>query len=160
MSVITVILDNAQDTYSTPTIEDFQLWVDTATQSANISIADSIEEICIRIISSKESASLNETFRHKTGPTNVLSFHYEPTPELPPETLGDLAICAELVEQEAQTQHKSLKAHWAHLTLHGVLHLLGFDHIKDEDANTMEQLEISMMNTLNYPNPYEELTHD
>lgn len=106
--------------------------------------------LCIRIVDKKESAHLNERFRNKKGPTNVLSFGYDHQAAL----LGDLAICAELVKEEANQQQKTMRAHWAHLTVHGILHLLGYDHVKLRDAKKMEALEIVILDKLGYSNPY------
>ncbi len=89
-------------------------------------------ELGIRLVSEKESAELNQNFRHKQGPTNVLSFNYENIlPEAQQNLLGDLAICSQVVINEAQEQHKDINAHWAHMTIHGMLHLLGHDHQDD-----------------------------
>ena len=116
-------------------------------------------EMTIRIVDKKESAKLNANYRHKNKPTNVLSFPFD----LPKEAfknsplLGDIIICAEVVNQEAQEQHKSPHAHWAHMVIHGVFHLLGFDHQTKRDAKVMESLEIKIMQTLGFANPYEEI---
>jgi probable rRNA maturation factor len=112
-------------------------------------------EITIRIVNEKESAALNKTYRHKSGPTNILSFPFDPPPGITVSILGDLVICAPVVAKEAKQQHKSLIAHWAHLTIHGVLHLLGHDHIKDNEAEIMENIEITLLKQLGYPDPYE-----
>lgn len=106
-------------------------------------------EICIRVTGKKESATLNKTYRNKTGATNVLSF-----PVDVPPLLGDLVICAPLVNEEASEQHKTAKAHWAHLVIHGTLHLLGYDHIKNREATEMEALEVKILHKLGFDNPY------
>ena len=111
-------------------------------------------EVNIRLVSKKESADLNNTYRHKTGPTNILSFPFEPPPEVSPNFLGDLVICAALVNQQAKQQVKTRLAHWAHLIIHGCLHLIGYDHIHDKDANKMETIEIQILKELGYENPY------
>lgn len=105
--------------------------------------------ITIRIVDREEMKQLNETYRHKQGTTNVLSFPYDL-----PGMLGDIVICADVVNQEAEEQQKSQEAHWAHMVIHGVCHLLGYDHETDDEAEIMEALEINMMNTLGFANPY------
>ena len=104
-------------------------------------------------------ADLNEHYRARSGPTNVLSFPAEiprvVVSQLPSRPLGDIAICATLVEKEAELQDKSLDAHWAHLAPHGFLHLLGYDHQESEESEEMEALEIRILASLGFPNPYE-----
>ncbi|MBX3708718.1 MAG: rRNA maturation RNase YbeY [Gammaproteobacteria bacterium] len=114
-------------------------------------------EITIRIVDSEEMSELNHTYRHKTGPTNVLSFPFT-LPEninLDIPMLGDIVICAEIVNKEAKEQHKSQQAHWAHMIVHGIFHLLGYDHEKESEAIVMEALEIEIMQSLGFANPYE-----
>ncbi len=112
-------------------------------------------ELTLRLITEAESAQLNVSYRHKSGPTNVLSFPYDDD-FLPGQTfyLGDLAICAPLVLKEAMQQQKPAQAHWAHLTVHGVLHLLGFDHEQEAEALVMEALETQVLQQLGYADPY------
>ena len=100
-------------------------------------------------------AELNRMYRQKEGPTNVLSFSCDVPEGVPCQILGDLVICAPVVEREALEQNKSLEAHWAHLVVHGILHLLGFDHMEDTAAEEMEALEIKILQDLGYTNPYE-----
>lgn len=118
-------------------------------------------ELSIQVVDEQTITELNETYRHKSGPTNVLSFPFDAPPGLPEEEaealLGDIVICAQVVAAEAQQQHKSLQAHWAHMVVHGVLHLLGYDHLNDKEAEQMERLEIQLLNELTFPNPYQEL---
>ncbi|RKS87101.1 putative rRNA maturation factor [Orbus hercynius] len=111
-------------------------------------------ELTIRIVDADESQQLNHTYRHKDKPTNVLSFPFESPIEIETPLLGDLVICKKIVEQEAQEQNKSLSAHWAHMIVHGCLHLLGYDHIEDDEAEEMESLEIEIMAQLGFDNPY------
>jgi probable rRNA maturation factor len=113
-----------------------------------------VNEVNIRLVSKKESAKLNGTYRHKKGPTNILSFPFEPPPEISSPFLGDLVICAALVNQEAKQQAKTRLAHWAHLVIHGCLHLIGYDHIHVKDAIKMETVEIQLLEDLGYENPY------
>lgn len=108
----------------------------------------------IRLVSKKESAALNSTYRHKNGPTNILSFPFEPPPGVSSAFLGDLVICAPLVNQQAKQQAKTPLTHWAHLVIHGCLHLIGYDHVHDKDATKMETLEIQLLEDLGYENPY------
>ncbi len=130
-------------------------WLATAVHHTPEKIPAAQNAITIRIISSEESAELNATFRHKKGPTNVLAFEDKPLAGLTADTLGDLAICADLVKQEAEAQSKSIEAHWAHLIVHGFLHLLGYDHIEAMDANHMEAQEIVILQSLGFEDPYQ-----
>lgn len=111
-------------------------------------------ELTVRIVGKEEATELNERWRKARGPTNVLSFPCGDTSGLEPDLLGDIVICAPVVEQEASAQKKKLKAHWAHMVVHGTLHLLGFDHIKKRDAEKMEAVEISILQLLGFNNPY------
>ncbi|MCM2321455.1 MAG: rRNA maturation RNase YbeY [Pseudomonas sp.] len=112
-------------------------------------------ELTIRIVDEAEGRELNLTWRGKDYATNVLSFPAEiPEGLLDIPLLGDLVICAQVVAREAGEQGKSLNAHWAHLTLHGCLHLLGYDHIDDDEAEEMEALERQLLAELGYPDPY------
>lgn len=111
-------------------------------------------EVTIRIVDEEESQTLNKTYRHKDKPTNVLSFPFESPVPMATPLLGDLIICKTIVEQEAKAQHKTLPGHWAHMIVHGILHLLGYDHITEEQAHCMETLEIEIMKTLGFDNPY------
>ena len=118
-------------------------------------------QVTVRIVDQDESQELNHTYRGFDKPTNVLSFPFEQPPgllelgeELP--YLGDLVICADIVEQEAKEQGKSIEAHWAHMMVHGTLHLQGFDHIDEQEAQVMEALEVKIMQKLGFDNPYED----
>jgi len=111
-------------------------------------------ELTIRIVDEDEGTQLNEQWRKSQGPTNVLSFSHEGEVEIAPDLLGDIVICAPVVAREAKEQNKDIDAHWAHMVIHGVLHLNGFDHINPEDADRMESLEIKILEELNYNNPY------
>jgi probable rRNA maturation factor len=152
--MITVILLNEIDFPRAPTCEQFQLWIAEIIKMIPEKIPTQCHEVCISIVDKNTSAELNENYRGKNGPTNVLSFTYDPMPGVPQESLGDLAICAEIVEEEASAQHKTVESHWAHLTIHGVLHLLGYDHIVDDEATVMEALEINLLHKLGFENPY------
>ena len=112
-------------------------------------------ELTIRLVDEAEGRELNNTWRHKDYATNVLSFPADvPDELLDIPLLGDLVICVPVVEREAQEQAKTLDAHWAHLVIHGCLHLLGYDHIEDEEAEEMEALERELLAELGYPDPY------
>lgn len=114
-------------------------------------------ETVIRVVDVEESAELNRRYRNKIGPTNVLSFHYASVAGEALEHLGDIVICAPVVAREAEMQSKDPNAHWAHMVVHGLLHLLGYDHVDDPDAIEMETLETHILAGLGYPNPYLEL---
>ena len=114
-------------------------------------------ELTLRIVGRDEGTALNERYRGRRGPTNVLSFPCGP--EEAPQTplLGDIVICAPVVAAEAAAQGKAPEAHWAHLVVHGVLHLLGYDHETARQAREMEGLETAILNAWGYPDPYAEL---
>ena len=132
-----------------PDQEKIQRWVDAALEGFNQDT-----EIVVRIVDEEESAELNQQYRHKKGPTNILSFPVEVPEGIELNLLGDLVVCAPVLEKEALEQHKSLTDHWAHIIVHGVLHLLGYDHIDETQAELMESKEISILNKLNIKNPY------
>jgi probable rRNA maturation factor len=114
-------------------------------------------DVALRLVSAEESQALNHRFRGRDSATNVLAFPAEPPPGLPPEAvseLGDLVICMPVLEREAAEQGKTLLAHFAHLVVHGTLHLAGFDHISDEDAAQMEGLEREILRELGFADPY------
>jgi probable rRNA maturation factor len=132
-----------------PSQQDFEQW-------ASLALADyrTEAELTIRLVDAAESQQLNHQYRGNDKATNVLSFPFQNPPGLTLPLLGDLVICAAVVEQEAKQQGKSNQAHWAHMVIHGCLHLLGFDHIKDDEAEEMEQLEITLLAKLGFNNPY------
>jgi probable rRNA maturation factor len=123
-------------------------------------------ELVIRIVDLEEGRRLNREYRGKDRPTNVLSFPFEwppglepgadTPPDLPVNLIGDLVICAPVVAREAVEQGKSPGAHWAHMVVHGLLHLLGYDHLDDAQADRMEDLERRILAGLGYPDPYAE----
>ena len=113
-------------------------------------------ELSVRIVDEQESATLNQQYRGKAGSTNILSFPFDAVTPEPLPILGDLVICAPVVVREAAEQHKSLEAHWAHMCVHGVLHLLGYDHAGDSDAAVMEALETTILLDMGFPAPYSE----
>ncbi|GGP52885.1 rRNA maturation RNase YbeY [Shewanella saliphila] len=134
-----------------PTQAEFETWVRTAIGQTMPEV-----ELTIRVVDIAESQQLNSTYRGKDKPTNVLSFPFEAPPEVELPLLGDLVICAKVVEQEAAEQNKPLNAHWAHMVIHGCLHLLGYDHIIDEEADEMESLETQLVEGLGFTDPYKE----
>ncbi|RJG51226.1 rRNA maturation RNase YbeY [Motilimonas pumila] len=111
-------------------------------------------ELTVRIVDATESQALNRDYRGKDKPTNVLSFPFEAPPGIELPLLGDLVVCKSVVEQEAKQQDKTLTAHWAHMLVHGCLHLLGYDHIEDDEANIMESLETEILLSLGFNDPY------
>tara|TARA_B100001059_G_C17795049_1_gene562523 strand:- start:572 stop:1045 length:474 start_codon:yes stop_codon:yes gene_type:complete len=111
-------------------------------------------ELTIRIVDEAESQELNHEYRGKDKPTNVLSFPFEAPAHVPIPLLGDLIICKQVVEREATEQDKTLTAHWAHMIVHGCLHLLGYDHIEDDEAEEMEGIERVVMAELGFEDPY------
>ncbi|WP_154223716.1 rRNA maturation RNase YbeY [Marinicella rhabdoformis] len=145
---IDVILMN-EDDLSSPSFDEFAAFLQPVANYLELN-----KEICIKIVSAEESQFLNNTYRQKDKPTNVLSFPSEIPDFVGSPLLGDLAICADVVLQEAQEQNKSVKDHWAHLSIHGCLHLLGYDHIEDEEAETMERLEADLLAELSISDPY------
>mgnify|MGYP000096945530 CR=1 FL=1 len=133
-----------------PTQEQIEQWLD-----AVLSPYEKPFEITVRIVEASESQQLNHQYRNKDKPTNVLSFPFEVPEGIELDLLGDLVICADIVKQEAIEQNKPLNAHWAHMIIHGCLHLLGYDHISDTEAEEMEALEIKLLAQLGFKNPYE-----
>lgn len=134
-----------------PDNEQIRRWLETAL-SACADKGDA--EVTVRLVDEQESASLNTQYRGREGSTNVLSFPSTLPDSLEPDFLGDIVICAPVVIEEAKAENKELAAHWAHLCVHGCLHLLGYDHIEDSDAEIMEQLESQILLSLGYPDPY------
>ncbi|WP_444997108.1 rRNA maturation RNase YbeY [Aliikangiella sp. IMCC44359] len=145
-------IQNTTQCKNVPTRVLMEEWVKTALEM--LDYREPITELTIRIVDELESKQLNLQYRAKDKPTNILSFPFEAPPQVPCDLLGDLVICSQIVEQEALAQSKSLQDHWAHLLIHGVLHLLGFDHIEEDEANEMETLEIAILESLAIKNPY------
>ena len=132
-----------------PTEEQITQWATAAVQPEGDEV-----EMTVRIVDEAESHELNLTYRGKDRPTNVLSFPFECPDEVVLPLLGDLVICRQVVEREAAEQEKPLMAHWAHMVVHGSLHLLGYDHIEDYEAEEMESLETQIMQGLGFDDPY------
>ncbi len=133
-----------------PPAADFETWARTALQD------ETRRGLVIRIVDEAESRQLNRDYRGRDNPTNVLSFPFEAPPEVPDEHLGDLVICAAVVRREAAEQGKVEAHHWAHMVIHGVLHLRGHDHQDDAQARIMENLETELLAGLGLPDPYME----
>lgn len=131
-----------------PSAERFRSWVTVVLQGK------APVELTVRVVDTDESQALNRTYRGKDRATNVLSFAADLPEGIDLPLLGDIVICAPVVEREAAEQGKDLEHHWAHLTVHGVLHLLGHDHQNDDDAQEMEAIEIRVLADLGIPNPY------
>lgn len=132
-----------------PTAEQIEQWATAAIQPQSNEV-----EMTVRIVDEAESHELNLNYRGKDRPTNVLSFPFECPDEVELPLLGDLVICRQVVEREAQEQDKPVMAHWAHMVVHGSLHLLGYDHIEDDEAEEMESLETQIMTGLGFADPY------
>jgi probable rRNA maturation factor len=145
---IEVDVQAASSCGSIPELFCFQRWAEAALTDRSAAL------LSIRLVDREESAELNQRYRSKQGPTNVLSFAAELLTEVPIPLLGDVVICAPLVVEEAADQGKEVDAHWAHLVIHGVLHLLGYDHQSKAAAEEMESREVSILAALGYPDPY------
>jgi probable rRNA maturation factor len=151
---MTVDVQVATDCSELPDTQIVTDWVELATKQREHA------EVVVRLVGEQESAELNEAYRQKKGPTNVLSFPFErpeglPVDALLNDTLGDLVICAPVVLSEAADQGKTPLTHWAHMVIHGCLHLQGYDHVNAKDAQVMETLEIKLLEQIGISNPYE-----
>ena len=133
---INVDLQNASASKQVPPFSKFEIWVNAALRNYPKNA-----EICIRVIDEPESQQLNSTYRHKNYPTNVLSFPYDDDKS---HLLGDIAICASIIEKEAKEQNINIESHWAHIVIHGCLHLIGYTHDTDKNAEKMESLEAKL----------------
>ena len=156
MSELTVDLQNVFDGPGVPEESLLQAWAEAAWLGPEAS------EVTLRIVGIAEGQELNNQYRGKDKPTNVLSFPFEAPAGITIPLAGDLVICAPVVQNEAEEQLKEPAAHWAHMVVHGMLHLQGYDHINDEDAEAMEALEIRLLAQLGFGNPYaaeETVTH-
>ncbi|OOF65791.1 rRNA maturation RNase YbeY [Rodentibacter sp. Ppn85] len=138
-----------ENTQGLPTESQITQWATVAVQPESDNV-----EMTVRIVDEAESHKLNLIYRRKDRPTNVLSFPFDCPDEVELPLLGDLVICRQVVEREAIEQEKPLMAHWAHMVVHGSLHLLGYDHIEDEEAEEMEHLETQIMQNLGFADPY------
>lgn len=132
-----------------PTDRKIRKWVKTALNDRGKDT-----ELTVRIVDIDEGTQLNRRWRKARGPTNVLSFPAEDVEQFVPGLLGDIVICAPVVNNESKQQNKPVEAHWAHMVIHGVLHLLGHEHDNSEDAEKMESIEIALLESLGFRNPY------
>ena len=158
--MIEIEVQNPFDFTSVPDNKELQSWVEASIQD-DFNEAGEVLSMVVRFVDEEEGLSLNQTYRNKKSATNVLSFPFEipDIPELIDESslaqhLGDLVLCEPVVVKEAQQQIKRLQQHWAHLLIHGTLHLQGFDHQNDTDATAMESLEVKILKNLGFDNPY------
>ncbi len=136
------------ESMSIPGKQSFQLWAESACLSEDDTIAS------LQIVDRDEMQTLNKKYRDKDAPTNVLSFPMQLPEEVGVKLLGDLALCVDVINEEAEQQGKQLRAHWAHMVVHGMLHLQGYDHIENADAGVMEAMEIDILKKLDFENPY------
>ena len=148
---MSVTLDIQYEVEAGPDEDDIRRWIEAVV----VAEAKAAEvELTVRIVDEAEMAELNARYRHKTGPTNILSFPFEAPPGMELNLLGDLVIAAPVVQREAREQGKTETAHWAHMIVHGTLHLLGYDHQEPAEAEEMEAREIHILQQLGYSNPY------
>lgn len=145
-----IAVQNAAPGARLPKAADIRRW-------AGAALGDASGEIAVRIVAAEESAALNARYRGKPGATNVLSFPAgeQPAPlDAALAPLGDVVVCADVLEREASEQGKALEAHWAHIVVHGVLHLQGYDHGTAAQARVMEARERELLAALGFPDPY------
>jgi probable rRNA maturation factor len=146
---VDVIVQYALSAPNLPSAAQINAWAAAAAFNLNQM------EVVARVVGDAESAQLNQTYRQQSGPTNVLSFPFEPPPGVEVNLLGDLVLCAPVIVREAREQGKPSLAHWAHMIVHGMLHLQGYDHQTDGEAHDMETRECEIMERLGFDNPYE-----
>jgi len=149
MSRIELDLQNACESDSVPAEADLRQWAETGW------LGEGHTEVTLRVVDESESTELNSRYRGRDYPTNVLSFPFEVPDGVELDLLGDLVICAAVVGREAEEQGKTLRAHWAQMVIHGMLHLQGYDHQNDQEAETMEGLEVRLLGELGFPDPYQ-----
>lgn len=153
MSSVQVDVDIQVDAEAVPGEDEVHRWVTAALRDER-----EVAEVSVCIVDAATSADLNHRYRGKNYPTNVLSFPADLPAELGLPLLGDLVVCAEVVAREAAEQGKAANAHWAHMLVHGTLHLLGYDHLDDQEAEAMEALETDIVTTLGFAAPYTEIS--
>jgi probable rRNA maturation factor len=153
---MTVDIQYACEDAGVPDEHEIRFWVELAAQQSN-RLPEQPAEFAVRIVGEAEIQTLNQLYRNKDSATNVLSFPAGAIAGLPDEAarqMGDIVVCASVVRDEALRQGKSLADHWAHMLVHGTLHLLGYDHSRDAEAEAMEQLEIAVLGSRGIANPY------
>ena len=131
-----------------PSISELNSW------ASKIPCTKAGTDVCVRVVDKKESRELNKRYRNVDKATNVLSFPAELPEGVDLSILGDVVICAKIISEEAKLQHKNLKSHWAHMLVHGILHLQGYDHQSEDQAKKMESLEIKILKGFGINNPY------
>jgi probable rRNA maturation factor len=151
MSDIEVDVQYAVPLAGEPTVAQVTAWVEAALAGRRTRA-----ELTVRVVGEEEMAGFNRHYRHREGPTNVLSFPYDERPELAIPLLGDIVVCAPVVAREAAEQDKRYHDHFAHMVVHGTLHLIGYDHMDPADARVMEDLEIAVLAGLSVADPYRE----
>ena len=147
--MVVVDIQNASEADSVPAENDIHCWVSSALAGQRDEA-----EVSVRIVDREEIQALNAQYRHQNKPTNVLSFPADLPESLGLSLLGDIVVCAPVVQMEAQAQGKTIQAHWAHMLIHGTLHLLGYDHEEENEAQRMEALETDIITALGFPPPY------
>ncbi len=147
---IAVVVQNVSVLSDVPSNETISRWAQAALED----IDNKKSELTVRIVDESEITDLNRTYRGKDKVTNVLSFPFTDPPETATSILGDVIVCAAVVKREAQEQDKAPEAHWAHMVVHGILHLCGYDHEQSEQAEQMESIETDIMTRLGFPAPY------
>lgn len=154
--IASVDVQVATERVEVPSDEDISLWVERA---MGIAGANKVVEVAVRIVGHEEMQQLNSDFREQDKATNVLSFPAGDIKGLPDDAerpLGDIVVCAAVVSEEAAQQGKSVNDHWAHMIVHGTLHLLGYDHVDTADAEVMERLETQVLGDNGIADPYGE----
>lgn len=138
-----------------PAAASLRRWARAALAAARRDTRRALDgSVLIRLVGARESAALNGRYRRKPCATNVLSFEGDTPPGVPAIHLGDIVICIPVVQREARAQGKPVRAHWAHMVVHGILHLSGYDHLRRRDAAVMEALERRVLSQLGFPDPY------
>lgn len=146
-----IAIKNFSGTKRVPRYDDIRSWAALVLKNQK-----KVGDISIQLIDAATSQKLNHQYRGKNKPTNVLSFPLQLTIEMPLALIGEILICPQVVQQEAIAQQKNYRDHFAHMVIHGCLHLLGFDHEIEHEAQLMEKLEINLLNKLNITNPYDD----
>ncbi|UJF24662.1 rRNA maturation RNase YbeY [Suttonella sp. R2A3] len=149
--VIDYQVEDIPEDWLYPSEKRLQRWLDTV---LSVLKNDEALEVTVRLVDDQEITELNQEYRNKEKPTNVLAFPCDWDLPEEPRLLGDIVIAVNVVNNEAKAQKKTMEQHWAHIVIHGFLHLLGYDHIQDDDAEKMEQTERNILAELGFPDPY------